>query len=333
MPDPSVDHCARGIQAREGLKDDAGEGAGEDELRLGLIQHPDNQRCRFAYGRTLTSVGLVTDARRELARVIANADSDQLREEATRFLLMRLPPIDILESAQKLNNRGWGLLFRRNDPDHAIPLFEEAIGLEPRFTWAWNNLAKAYINKGEYSKAIDAARRAIGISPAYKNGYRSLAQALDGSGQFLESAAAWERVAKLDPTDANPEQQIAWMYMMASTVSNIENWKVALFHLDRALVLDPDDIWTQKNIALIEATFRFEAKDWVGAETFAKKALAVDPDFDHAIRILGAISDELGKNREAIDLYEKTLQISPEDVWIRDRFNRLKAKIASPTSP
>jgi superkiller protein 3 len=315
------------MNTREGFRDDAGEGAGEDDLRLGLIQHPNNQHCRFAYGRTLTSVGLVTDARAELSRVIAKADSDQLKEDASHFLLTRLPPVDIPEPAQRLNNKGWGFLFRQDNPDRAIPLFEEAIGLEPRFTWAWSNLASAYIDKKEYAKAIESARRAIGISPSYRNGYRSLARALGESEQFLESAAIWERVAKLDKTDPDPERQIAWMYMNASPVDNIENLKIAKSHLDRALVLEPDDQWTQKNIALMEATFLFTEKDWIGAETFAKKALEIDPNFNEAIRIMGTITDELGRSDEAINLYEKVLNVNPNDSWIRARRDQLKAKM------
>lgn len=330
--DPLIDYCARGMKAREGLKDNAGEGTGEDDLRRGLIQNPKNYACRFAYGRTLTSAGLVTDARRELKRVMAEADSEERRAEAERFLAIRLPPLDIPFEAQRLNNAGWGYLFRRNDPDAAIPLFEQAIGIEPRFTWAWSNLAEAYLKKKDYAKAIDAARRAVGIAPSYRNGYQNLGYILSEARRYSEATGALERLIEIDPDNVWAEKSLGYAYLRLNTknipTESDEYFRKALLHLERALALDPDDRWTQKNLAWAKGIVRYGAGNRSEAERLMKQALEVDPSFSSAWFFLATSYEESGRLQEALSAYDEGLRLDPKADGMRQRrdtlMNRMK---------
>jgi tetratricopeptide (TPR) repeat protein len=75
----------------------------------------------------------------------------------------------------------------------AIQALEKAIELNPDIVQAWNNLANAYLQKGNLDKAIETNLRLLNLAPTFGLGHNNLAVAYSHKG---EHAKAIEHVDK-----------------------------------------------------------------------------------------------------------------------------------------
>ena len=80
--------------------------------------------------------------------------------------------IDVMEAAI-LNNSGIALT-EANRPFEAIPLFREALILEPENPLLWLNLGIAQQKTGEYTEAIESFQRALIIDDGLVEAWHSL---------------------------------------------------------------------------------------------------------------------------------------------------------------
>ena len=78
-----------------------------------------------------------------------------------------------METAAFLNNSGIALT-EANRPNEAIPLFCEALVMEPENPLLWYNLGIAQQKTGEYEKAIESFHRAIIIDNSLSSAWVSM---------------------------------------------------------------------------------------------------------------------------------------------------------------
>jgi lipoprotein NlpI len=91
--------------------------------------------------------------------------------------------------------------YAKDDLDHAIADWSEAITLDPNYVHAYNNRAKAYRAKGDYEHAIADYNEAIKLDPHHAVAYKGRGIADLLSGQIAKAEADFQQASNLDSTD------------------------------------------------------------------------------------------------------------------------------------
>jgi len=89
--------------------------------------------------------------------------------------------------------------FGQQDWQLAIEQYEQAIGINPKFTQPYNQLGYAYRFLEQYDKAEDAFRKYIKLIPDDPNPYDSYAELLMKMGKFNASIESYERALGFNP--------------------------------------------------------------------------------------------------------------------------------------
>jgi len=80
------------------------------------------------------------------------------------------------------------IAIRRDRTSEAVPLFQTALGVNPKYKEALFGLGKAQIKLGNPASALDPLRQAIAIDPDYVEAHFQLATALSRLGRTEEAA-------------------------------------------------------------------------------------------------------------------------------------------------
>lgn len=173
------------------------------------------------------------------------------------------------------NNRGVTLLHLGR-PAEAIPEFQEATKYKENYGDAYYNLGEAYLQLGRPADAIGALETALKIDPNNAKAHNNLGIALLDSGRVKESIAEERRAIDLNPD--MPEAH----YNLGNSLAKAGQNDSALEEFDATLRLDPTFAKAHNNAGVIllqrgrkdEAAARFEA------------ALRIRPDYPEAKRNL-----------------------------------------------
>jgi tetratricopeptide (TPR) repeat protein len=106
-------------------------------------------------------------------------------------------------------------LWRQGDEATALHYMSQASALAPLEVSYPANLAAAYVELGEWSKAEAAARQALTIDPARGASWHGLGNALTGQQRWAEAAHAYEQAATLDPELPNCDHTAAQAWLRA----------------------------------------------------------------------------------------------------------------------
>ncbi len=74
-------------------------------------------------------------------------------------------------------------IFSWEEPSEAIEALEKALELNPDIVQAWNNLANAYLQKGDFDKAIETNLSLLKLAPTFGLGHNNLAVAYYQKGE------------------------------------------------------------------------------------------------------------------------------------------------------
>jgi tetratricopeptide (TPR) repeat protein len=107
--------------------------------------------------------------------------------------------------AQAYNNRGIAY-NNKGSYDHAIADFDEAIRLNPKFTLAYYNRGLSYGRKGELNRAIADLDEAIRLNPKYSAAYNSRGFVYASKGDYARAIADYDQALTLDPSLAVARQ-------------------------------------------------------------------------------------------------------------------------------
>jgi tetratricopeptide (TPR) repeat protein len=83
--------------------------------------------------------------------------------------------------------------------DEAIDAYRQAVQLNPRDEWAWNNLGNTYMLAGRLPEAIEAVREAIRLKPDWGEAYCNLGGVLISQGEIESAAEVFELALKKAP--------------------------------------------------------------------------------------------------------------------------------------
>ena len=191
-----------------------------------------------------------------------------------------------------------------NDIPAAIPEWEAAVKLDKRDKISQANLGGAYLQTGNYAKAVDIYEVAVAHSPKDPALNIQLGLALDASGQHGEAVAAFENAAVLDPKSS-----------AAAFYSGLLNHQAghddkAVPELKTALALGTTEKF-QAYAALAEAAVAAKQND-EAIKDYALAAQAKPDDFVTQYN-LGVLEQNAGKKADAEAAYRKALTLKTDD--------------------
>jgi tetratricopeptide (TPR) repeat protein len=161
----------------------------------------------WAFGMAATSTRAETFPPAQAARLCQSSEAEERILGCTVIIDARgqgykTPLADALDS------RCWGY--------HVLGQYERAvrdcrasIALNPRYSYAYNNLGTALLGLGQFQDAIDAFTKSIGLKANFIYPYLGRAKALAASGEREAATRDYERALTIDPNNQEAQTGIA----------------------------------------------------------------------------------------------------------------------------
>jgi TolB-like protein len=191
------------------------------------------------------------------------------------------------------------------DLDKAVPLYEQALKLEPTYAPAWAWLAYCHVrrvaqgldtNGAGFTKATSAARRAIELDPQLPEPHIVLAithQQYDLDWKTAKDELA--RAAALDPNNAQVQQTLGHLNVATGRMSE------ALAHFRRAVESDPLNLLHSKYLSRALHYSRQPAE----AADVLRHAIGLNAQFPGLHYELGRALLQLGDPQAALAAFEQ----------------------------
>lgn len=97
--------------------------------------------------------------------------------------------------------------------DEAMPAYQKAVKINPKYAQAVNNLGYIYKEKHYYTYAIEMYKKAIAIWPENAGYHYNVGNALNHKGMFKEAFREYKTAITLDPTFAKAHYNMARSYL------------------------------------------------------------------------------------------------------------------------
>ena len=186
------------------------------------------------------------------------------------------------------NNRG-AAYMNKGDYDRAISDYDQSIRLKPDYAFAFNNRGNAYSDKGNYDRAIRDYDQAIRLRPDYALAFNNRGIAYVNKGGYNRAIADFDQAIRLKPDYADAYNLKAWLLATARDAS-IRNGAEAV-RLARGAIRLNDNPYTRDTLAAAYAEAgRFDA---------------ATAEQERAIEMLRAMGrhDEVADFRTRLELY------------------------------
>lgn len=163
-------------------------------------------------------------------------------------------------------------------------LFEQPIKEE----LLWNCLSYIYINKEDYSQAIEASKKAVELNPDFKEAWLNLAAANNQIGNFSKAIDACNNVLKLDNNF-----EFAWS-RLGKIYKSKGDLELALQMVKKAIEINPKEheIW------LVQAEIYTNLKDYENALKSINMALKFKPKFKDALELGRDIHNKMVEDKK-----------------------------------
>lgn len=168
------------------------------------------------------------------------------------------PVCAILERQDRNDIKGYRLL-KAGKSAEAIPYFKEALRKDPKYEHLYLNLARAYMDIGDYDGAIKASTECLKLYPNYDRALNFLGMAYLNKNELENSFQVFKR-----NMEANPKN-VASYYYIGLIYAQTSDFDTALKYLEKAMKVNPKYKATYYLIARIyeEQGMQEEAKKFV----------------------------------------------------------------------
>ncbi len=239
-----------------------------------------------------------------------------------------------------------GAALRRAE---AIPHFEEAIRLRPRYPEAQNNLGEALLTAGRINEAIPHIAEALRLDPKLAEAHVNMGAIHNKQGRLDQAETEYRAALQLNPSSAAGHDGLA------AILTDTNRTSEALPHALEAVRLNPDDADAHYNMGRLygltghpndaieqfretlrlepanaEAHFNlgtaYAQKDQM-AEAVAEfsDAIRIRPEYVGAHFNLGSALARLGRYDEAIAEFTEALRLNPALAEARDAIDYCKS--------
>jgi len=184
----------------------------------------------------------------------------------------------------------------------------------------WNKKGNIHFQNGEYEKAIGAYNKAIELDRYFGWPYSNLAHTYLNLGKYAEAMLLYQKSANLLKT--KEEKAAAWN-SLGNIHRHLNEYENALNAYQKADELDPQNAGQRDNMELasLEPNSRsaqvwlelgnlfFKSGSYKEAVNAYTKAVKIDPDSGWAHSNLAMSLVFLGKHKEAVSIYLKSIEL------------------------
>jgi len=154
------------------------------------------------------------------------------------------------------------------------------------------------LDEGNIEEAIKAFLNALRYDPRYSACYSNLGIAYELASDYQKARDSYRRALELNPRSLAALNSLADMSMRnGSAEEAIAMYKESI--ATDALYVEP-----YLNIA----RFLMESKEFINAESYLRKVLAVEPDNTEALNMLGVITNLTNRSEEAVGHFQEALK-------------------------
>jgi len=172
-----------------------------------------------------------------------------------------------------------------------------------------NSLAENYIKLNEFEPAVYHLKKALHLQSENIDSYRLLGEVYFRQRKDVEAIDAYEQVLRLDPFDDNARNFLFFLYEKTQQPS-------AKAHLYEELLY----LYGNNKLILSQIVEAYEKQnDFPKAIEYLDKIIKLDSTDAENYFKKGLLLENLKRNEEAISIYKKALQHSPDDKEIKGR--------------
>ncbi|MCH2379021.1 MAG: tetratricopeptide repeat protein, partial [Pedosphaera sp.] len=195
-------------------------------------------------------------------------------------------------------------LYQGGQTEAAKDTYERALQMDPENKIAWANLME--IEKSASPTEPENVIRETEPNPEPLNALLQKAQAALEQGEPQRAIAVLENVLTQNPAEVALLTALGNLYFAGGQLDE------ALEYFRRNSDLQPKDVVVQ----LQTATTALLAEDYETFETYMERALELEPENPHGLKLLATANFRAQKYKEAAELYRQALPGMPEDVEI-----------------
>lgn len=285
---------------------------GETLYKTELSKNPLCWMAHNNYGAILLNKGQISEAQIQFEEAIkirppyADAQSNLCSvlirtghpEEA---LSHGLEALRLRESPENENNVAIALMNLKRVSE-AVPHYEKALSISPKYVEVLNNLGNAYMQLGRNEDALKCYQSAIRYNPNFADAYSNIGVLLGNVGRFVDSIPFHEQAVRLMPNTSN------FHLYLANTYSNVNRQNDALLQYQESIKLNPNNIdaWYALGNILVSVG------RYADAEQPYLNTLKLNSNVIGAENNLAAVYFKLGRIPEAIGHYGAAIKINPQ---------------------
>lgn len=228
-----------------------------------------------------------------------------------------------------------GLIYAQQDKyDEALKDYEKSVKINPSYSYAYNNMGVVYRDLKQYDKAINFYKKAIEVNSSYPKPYKNIGYIyMYKLKNYPKAVKYFTKYININPNDPDIYNERGEAYFkLGNTTKSQKDFEIALkYYLE--------DLKEKENYACIykEIGFCYEhLEQFDNAKKYYNRAIELSPNcknckkkqcHDSYFR-LGKMSEQQGKNKEALEYYMKANQISPDEEYQEaiDNINEINKK-------
>jgi tetratricopeptide (TPR) repeat protein len=262
---------------------------------------------RYTEVQNQLRVALENRAQEVLLRYLAGDQSPQAEADFTQGSRYMEAARTLTQESLFLEGRqnffeGRALLFEKNYPDAASHL-EQSVRIDPGAAYGYNALGIAYLEQGQYDKAIPAFHDAVHRAQHWSYPLHNVALAYKEMGDYSDAIRAYQQAMRLTPHYYYLPYNLGLVYQQMNRKKDAES------AYRKAMMLAPNSAEPYNALGTLMASER-KPHD---AETLYRDALQRNPmllSARHNLALL--LVAEKNRQNEAVDLWRENLRQSPD---------------------
>ena len=266
-------------------------------------------RDQYVTLETQLRVALEERAHQVLLKYLAGEEVPQTKADFSSAdelmtAALKLTPESLYLDARQAFFRGRALLFEKQFKTGA-DLLERVVRLEPAGAYAYNALGIAYLEQGDFERAVPAFRDATSRAPHWVYPLHNLALSLVETGDYEGALRTYKQAIRLRPDASYLPYNMGLVYQRLNLTREAES------AYRKAAALSPGSGEPLNALG----SLRFSAGKYRDAETLYRQALAKNPGLLVARHNLAlVVSRDRDRHQDAIELWRTNLAMSPAHI-------------------